>query len=187
MNAIDVPPREGMRATRSALRAPAIDLFRNTSTAKRRRGIRPSVGRIFFGRLVVRRASNELRLFLRRSGAPMRPTGSRGRLTANPRTKEPHETRKEGCVHHWWHVRHGARLGATFRARERYGLAAARPPEPGAALIEEIRAAGGQAHFIELATADQAGWDAAVSEERTNNMLTLPKTKEKIGSFFHRG
>jgi NAD(P)-dependent dehydrogenase (short-subunit alcohol dehydrogenase family) len=43
-------------------------------------------------------------------------------------------------------------------------FAAARRPEPGAALVEEIRAAGGQAHFIALDTTDQAGWDAAVAD-----------------------
>ena len=48
-----------------------------------------------------------------------------------------------------------AREGATV-------FAAARHPEPGAALVREIEAAGGKAYFIQLDTTDQAGWDAAV-------------------------
>jgi NAD(P)-dependent dehydrogenase (short-subunit alcohol dehydrogenase family) len=51
-----------------------------------------------------------------------------------------------------------AREGATV-------FAATRRREPGAALIQEIRAAGGQAYFIELDTTDQAGWDAGHSGE----------------------
>jgi NAD(P)-dependent dehydrogenase (short-subunit alcohol dehydrogenase family) len=52
-----------------------------------------------------------------------------------------------------------AREGATV-------FAAARHSEPGAALVREIEAAGGRAHFIQLDTTDQAGWDAAVAYVR---------------------
>jgi NAD(P)-dependent dehydrogenase (short-subunit alcohol dehydrogenase family) len=41
---------------------------------------------------------------------------------------------------------------------------AARRPEPGAALVQEIEAAGGRAHFIQLDTTRQGGWNAAVAD-----------------------
>ncbi|HEY4015536.1 MAG TPA: SDR family NAD(P)-dependent oxidoreductase [Polyangiaceae bacterium] len=41
---------------------------------------------------------------------------------------------------------------------------AARRPEPGRVLVEEIVAAGGQAHFIQLDTTDQSAWDAAIAD-----------------------
>jgi NAD(P)-dependent dehydrogenase (short-subunit alcohol dehydrogenase family) len=49
-----------------------------------------------------------------------------------------------------------AREGATV-------FIAARHPDPGAVLVNEIEAVGGRAHFVQLDTTKQAEWDAAVA------------------------
>jgi NAD(P)-dependent dehydrogenase (short-subunit alcohol dehydrogenase family) len=57
------------------------------------------------------------------------------------------------------------RASARLFARESATVfVAARRPKPGAALVQEIEAAGGRAYFIQLDTTRQAGWNAAVAD-----------------------
>ena len=52
---------------------------------------------------------------------------------------------------------------------------AGRKPDKGEALVEEITAAGGKAHFVELDVIDQGQWDAAVAQvkEQTGALHVL--------------
>ena len=68
-----------------------------------------------------------------------------------------------------------AREGATV-------FIAARHPEPGAALVQEIEAAGGHAHFIQLDTTDQSGWDAAVAGRRDHRRLLGRVLRLEVGA-----